>query len=154
MEGLDYGGPAVIEPRLLRPETLRRHLSVGLPFANPKALSPKALSDVYIRRTHISNTPHSTTARDFTLRIASVFVQLLVAVTVRRRTNSSRPRVLQSLSSPRTAPYVVTTRWSDAPPEVARRANTGRRAKAMLVSESQFTVRRRMAGSTPINKEY
>jgi len=38
LEGLDYGGPAVIEPRLLRPEILRHHLSVGLPFANPKAL--------------------------------------------------------------------------------------------------------------------
>jgi len=35
-EGLEFGGPAVVEPRLLRPETLRRHLSVGLPFANPK----------------------------------------------------------------------------------------------------------------------
>ena len=38
VEGLDYGGPAVVEPRLLRPETLRRHLSVGLPFANPNAV--------------------------------------------------------------------------------------------------------------------
>src|SRR3974390_1155904 len=26
VEGLDYGDPAVIEPRPLRPETLRRHL--------------------------------------------------------------------------------------------------------------------------------
>jgi len=33
--GLDYGGPAVMEPWLVRPETLRRHLSVGLPCLNP-----------------------------------------------------------------------------------------------------------------------
>ena len=31
MGGLDFGGPAVMEPWLFRPETLRRHLSVGLP---------------------------------------------------------------------------------------------------------------------------
>src|SRR5215469_5290418 len=60
------GGPAVIEPRPLRPETLRRHLSVGLPLANPKALS-----DVFIGRrrhrttsAHISNTRQWAAARD------------------------------------------------------------------------------------------
>ena len=51
VEGLDYGGPAVIEPRPLRPETLRHHLSVGLPFANPKALS-----DVFIGRVNMYHT--------------------------------------------------------------------------------------------------
>ena len=60
MEGLDYGGPAVIEPRLVRPETLRRHLSVVLPFANPKAL-PMFSSDA-----HIHNTQQSAFGADFT----------------------------------------------------------------------------------------
>src|SRR5207302_7939160 len=47
VEGLDYGGPAVVEPRLPRPETLRRRLSAGLPFANPRALP-----DVFIGRSY------------------------------------------------------------------------------------------------------
>ena len=103
MEGLDFGGPAVLEPRLLRPETLRRHLSVGLPFANPKALSPKALSDVYIRRAYISNTQKTAIARDFTLRIASAAVQLLGRRNREAAHESSRRRVPESVSSARTA---------------------------------------------------
>jgi hypothetical protein len=61
LEGLDCGGPAVIEPRLVRPETLRRHLSVELPFTNPKTPS-----DVFIR-TRLSNTRLVSAAGDFTL---------------------------------------------------------------------------------------
>src|SRR5215469_10053793 len=94
VEGLDYGGPAVIEPRLLRPETLRRHLSVGLPFANPKHCPMSSSDDVLIRRRYISNTELWAKAPDFTLHLASVSVQLLVAcrcrlavLTVRWRTN-------------------------------------------------------------------
>ena len=103
MEGLDYGGPAVIEPRLLRPETLRRHLSVGLPFANPKALSPKALSEVYIRRAHISNTQQPAIAGDFTLRIESAAIQLFGRRNREAAHESFRQRVLESVLSARTA---------------------------------------------------
>src|SRR5690348_14304724 len=47
--GLDFGGPAVVEPQLVRPETLRRHLSVGLPLTNPKAL-PESWSGTEISK--------------------------------------------------------------------------------------------------------
>ena len=61
MGGLDFGGPAVIEPELLRPETLRRHLSVGLPLANPKTLPELSSGRV------ISNTTPRVAARYVTL---------------------------------------------------------------------------------------
>src|SRR5215469_10410147 len=81
VEGLDYGGPAVIEPRLLRPETLRRHLSVGLPFAKPNALRNVVIGQRRHRTTssandaHISNTRQPAIACDFTFRIASAAIQ-------------------------------------------------------------------------------
>jgi hypothetical protein len=71
VEGLDYGGPAVIEPRLLRPETLRRHLSVGLPFAKPKTLS-----DISSDATPIYVTQgYRPFGHNFTLHLASAAVQ-------------------------------------------------------------------------------
>src|SRR6516162_9560763 len=110
VEGLDYGGPAVVEPRLVRPETLRRHLSVGLPFANPKALSPKALSDVYIRRAYISNTRKPAIACDFTFRIASAAIQRFGRRNREAPHEPSCPGVLEiTLVSLRTAAQVVTT---------------------------------------------
>src|SRR6516165_311229 len=66
VEGLDYGGPAVIEPRPLRPETLRRHLSVGLPLRIQKH-SPMFSSDGLI-----CNTPSTAKACELTLSLLQV----------------------------------------------------------------------------------
>ena len=111
VEGLDYGGPAVVEPRLLRPETLRRHLSVGLPFAKPKKLS-----DVSFARSH--RTPiyvthdYRTFGHNFTLHLASGAVQVAVVATVSWRTinfadmcgNRFRCRALPDTRSPSPRP--------------------------------------------------
>ena len=105
--GLDYGGPAVIEPRLLRPETLRRHLSVGLPFAKPNALRNVVIGQRRYRTTsssddaHISNTRDPAIAGDFTLRSASAAVQLFGRRNREAAHESSRPGVLESLSTQR-----------------------------------------------------
>ena len=39
-EGCDSGGPAIVELALVRPETLRHHLSVGLPLSESCGLNP------------------------------------------------------------------------------------------------------------------
>jgi len=73
--GLDFGGPAGIELELLRPETLRRHLSVGLPLTNPKTLPGLSLGRI------TSNT---------TPRVAARYSTLL-ALPVCRLTNTRSP---------------------------------------------------------------
>jgi hypothetical protein len=49
---LDFGGPAVMEPVLFRPETLRRHLSVGLPCRETAHI----LAPVLIGRCDVTHT--------------------------------------------------------------------------------------------------
>ena len=49
---LDFGGPAVMEPALFRPETLRRHLSVGLPCRETATI----LAPVLIGRCDLTHT--------------------------------------------------------------------------------------------------
>src|ERR1044072_3253998 len=39
-EGCDSGGPAIVELALVRPETLRHHLSVGLPLSESCGAHP------------------------------------------------------------------------------------------------------------------
>jgi hypothetical protein len=55
-EGCDSGGPAIVELALVRPETLRHHLSVGLPLSEscgrtlPRVRHTKRVTQFTVRR--------------------------------------------------------------------------------------------------------
>src|ERR1044071_3129553 len=58
-EGCDSGGPAIVELALVRPETLRHHLSVGLPLSESCGRHPTtSASHISCDAVHSSSSNH------------------------------------------------------------------------------------------------